>query len=208
MRVFPVNNYSVSTNLKKGSRLEKPTVETVQNNDSVSFKANYESVFRDGLRTEINSTRKFRNLFANLMESVQNVPGCLIAKEFIPTDFDVAFNFFRREINDPLDNIVLFKTKSGNPLMVATNTSLNFYSPDSNYDPNALESFCGDVIRFSKEDDDYCLSRPLHEIILWSSSGKLKEDIRYISHDGGIASHTYYKKDGSEDGWKNFFFGT
>lgn len=211
MRVLPINSFNKSFVVKNNKKFDNSTVETVTKADSISFKSSYESVFREGLYRHIDRVYQFKELFEQLVKSVRTAPECLIAKslkQYTPTGFEEAYGYYRKGIDGPLDERVLFKTRAGSPLMTACLDTIDFYAPGNNYTPNSLKAFHGDYIRFSKEEGDYCLSRPLHEVILWSSTGRIKEDIKYVDHDGRISSHKYYHEDGTRNGWKNFFFGT
>ena len=213
MRVSPIDNFNSITAIKRNRKLEKPSTESVQNIDTVSFKGSYESVFRDSLHKKVTTYAEYKELFANLTSAVRAIPNVLISKKIKQYSSE---NFFwaRRHYDGDLDfskkrEEVLFKTRDGIPLLTVNKESIDFYSINNDYKPNTCDPYYVDYIRFSRDkDENLCLSRPLSEIIIWWPSGNLKEDIGYVDHDGRISHHKYYKQDGTPDGWKNFFLGT
>ena len=213
MRVLPINNFNSIIGVKKNGKLENPKSETVQYADSVSFKANYDTVFTEVLRKKITTYADFKDVFAMLTNAVRKIPHVLISKkikQYSPENFFSARSYYD-EVLDFSKNMeeVLFKTAAGTPLLTVSRETIDFYPTNNNYKPNACEPYEGDYIRFGREDDTtLCFSKPLREITIWWPSGNLKEDISYVDHSGRISHHKYYKKDGTPDGWKNFFLGS
>lgn len=213
MRVLPVNNYNFSLGLTKNRKSEKPTVDSVQKGDTVSFKRSYEVVYQEALKKNVSSFATYSNLFKELVHSLNNFQGILISRTLggaMIDKFDTAYSTYKSCIKSPLEEQVLFKTKDGRPLVVVNQESIDFYALDNDYVAGSLEPYNGDYIRFNKDsNNDYCLSRPCREIIIWGTTGNLREDIGYVSGLGdGISHHRFYNRDGSSNGWKNFLFGS
>ncbi|MBQ7764436.1 hypothetical protein IJ384_03590 [bacterium] len=211
MRVLPVNNFVVSTKLKKNNRLEKPTT-TSQESDTVSFKSAYRSAYQEGLRKFLDTRTDALKLFNSLIESFN--PEYLYNK--VHYLFDKNYKLIDFVENSYIEEDVVVERGSGKVLMDVAQGSVNFRDPDRKCSP----------ISFWCQDDDLFVKRPGNEfnyeddcwaIYRFRPCITIKDDYykrRYGTIKeyqevcpSGIVKQIYYDKYGREDGLKNFFFG-
>ena len=217
MRVLPINNFKTPNNLTKTRVLEKPTVETVQNTDSVSFKGNYRQVFQESLRKNIKDCHACRVVYENLIKAVSSERLSTRSIYFLNKPFT-----YLTEISSNANEVVATCARTNKNLLTIEGGAMNFFNPDGGTLP----------IKFFYDGDAYCIERPgntfnFHDLtsellvfreerLLDYLTGRIKSfDEAYVTikermvvdGEGRVSSHTYYDTDGHKDFWKTLLFG-
>ena len=212
MRVSPINNVysSQAYALKNRNEKSQTVTKTMTNNVSFGDIVNYKECFERALTFPIRDKGDFRVVFKELYLMLKQ-------QAHFPTDkFKPVFEDTIFALGNPSSiyygkdtEIALAREVGTGSILAYANPEKNFVTflpPGNNYVLDSYDPVTCDYVSFARENNDFTFAKPNEYVEIWGSTGLIKEEIDYWNNT--VVRHIYYKLDGTEDGWKTFWYGT